>query len=97
MSVAEYARNIGTKAKQKYRQPPITDPEPAIPSVFADATRWKTSCCGIEPSAIVAHAAMKAMRSRGAKPGKNVNLPAFDACSTTTAGPPTSPEIEKPM
>ena len=39
ISVAEYARNMGMKAKQKYSTPPNTDALPAIFSFFDEATR----------------------------------------------------------
>ena len=39
MSVAEYARNIGTNANMKYNTPPSTDAVPAMRSVRDDVTR----------------------------------------------------------
>ena len=88
ISDAEYARNIGMNAKTKYRLPPSTDPATAVFSFFADITRWKTSCCGIEPNIIVIHAATKARISFAVSAGQNSNLPDSAAELITFEGPP---------
>ena len=58
-STAQATMNIGTNANARYESPPITAPREAVLASFADITRWKTSCCGIEPSIIVIAAAKK--------------------------------------
>ena len=43
-------------------------------SSFADCTRWNTSCCGIEPSIIVIHAAKNQRTSFSSGVGQEVEL-----------------------
>lgn len=43
---------------------------------LADVTRWKTSCCGIDPSIIVTQAPMKVSQVERPSVGKNSSLPA---------------------
>src|SRR3981081_405165 len=75
ISVAEYAKNMGMNAKQKYITPPSTDARPAIFSFLDEDTRWNTSCCGIDPSIIVIHAAKNHSVSLGVGAGQKSSLP----------------------
>src|SRR5690349_12920396 len=85
-------------AKQKYMQPPSIAERPAVFSSFEDATRWNTSCCGIEPSIIVTHAATKPRMPASVNWGTNVeNLPASIAWLTTCPTPPASWLTPQPM
>ena len=68
--------NIGTKAKPKYSSPPSSEPRTAVFSSFAEVTRWKTSCWGIEPMASVIQAARNQSHSLVPPLGQNSNLPA---------------------
>ena len=61
-------------------------------SFFDDAMRWNTSCCGIEPSIMVIHAAMNHSHCLKSGGGKKLNLPASRACATTLPAPPARPE-----
>src|SRR5262245_35615997 len=80
--------NIGTKAKQKYATPPKSEPITAVRSSLAEVTRWKTSCCGMEPIASVAQAAANVSHSLVPPLGQNSNLPASAAAEMTLDGPP---------
>lgn len=68
--------------------PPITGPRVAAFSSRADITRWKTSCCGIEPNIMVIAAAMKNMISVKLGSGKNLNRSLLAASSITLSAPP---------
>jgi hypothetical protein len=69
-----------------------------VSSSFADCTRWNTSCCGIDPSIMVIHAARNQRMSFSSGAGKMLNLPASAACDTTAPAPPgTRPLTTKAM
>src|SRR6185369_14025723 len=51
----------------------------AIFALFAEVTRWKTSCCGTEPSIMVIQAPRKASHCAASASGKKSSLPAADA------------------
>jgi hypothetical protein len=85
------------KAKQKYMQPPMIAERAAMFSSLADCTRWNTSCCGIEPSIIVIHAARNHSTSFSSGAGRRWNLPLAAACDTTVPTPPASPLTSQPM
>ena len=57
-------------------EPPATEAQIAILADLAEVTRWKTSCCGIEPSIIVTQAPMKVSQAERPSVGKNSSLPA---------------------
>jgi hypothetical protein len=86
------------KAKRKYMQPPRIDERAAVFSSFADCTRWNTSCCGIEPSIIVIHAATNHRTSFSSGFGRRWNLSFCAACAITASAPPgTMPLTAQPM
>src|SRR6185503_3801827 len=79
---------IGTKANEKYTSAPSRQPRTEVVSSFAEVTRWNTSCCGIEPIAIVTHAALNQSHSFSPALGKKSNLPASAAAVITLPVPP---------
>ena len=91
MSRAETAMNIGMKAISRYSEPPSSVPCRAIFSVRAEVTRWNTSCCATEPSAMVTKAAMKPSQSCSEAPGKNFRRSEACAVATTLSTPPAMP------
>ncbi len=60
-------------------------------SFLDEATRWNTSCCGIEPNIIVIHAAVNQSISFNSGAGNRLNFPASDAWLSTVPTPPTMP------
>src|SRR3954467_11965702 len=59
----------------------------AVFSFFAEVTRWKMSCCGIEPSASVTQAVKKYSHSLEPPFGQNSNLPASAAAARRVRQP----------
>ncbi len=51
----------------------------AMVDVLAEVMRWKTSCCGIEPSIMVIQAPRKVSHCQGSGGGKKSSLPAAEA------------------
>jgi len=67
-------------------------------SSLPDCTRWKTSCCGIDPSIIVIHAARNQRTSLSSGFGRRLNFSFADACAITALAPPgTMPLTAQPM
>ena len=78
--------------------PPSKLPRMAVRSFFADVTRWKMSCCGIEPMASVRNAVVNASHSLVPPLGQNSKRPASADAAITLPGPPAmSPTIQATM
>ena len=85
---ADSPMNIGTPANSMYEMPPMIGPFTATSALFADITRWKTSCCGIEPIMIVIAAPSQNSQPCSPPSGKNWKRSRDCAYSTTLPTPP---------
>jgi hypothetical protein len=85
---ADTPMNIGTPANSVYEMPPMIGPLTATSALLADMTRWKTSCCGIEPIMMVIAAPVQNSHSCSPPRGKKLNMSRDWPNSITRPTPP---------